>query len=261
MLTLEPERLKNRLATTREKHRRWEGSSPRRSSGLRFHFLKVEVFSFLPQSQCNGCNLTRQGQTHHGRLDAFGQRSLVKILKRSGLYTRPSRSSFEQAFQIVVVIFIQAANGNLLSGAPQLAFDIAVFPAVAGFQPQSAVGPELALGAKPMWGLDQRHRQSGANRPQRGNLPQFGGDRMLATLRQQFSPGLLAQVLQHVQLLIKLLGSAASAGLWNFSQPLAAVAGVVDVPAGTGNRPATIESFQAIHDPRKIFNDGQITSG
>jgi hypothetical protein len=66
---------------------------------------------------------------------------------------------------------------------------------------------------------------------------------MLATLRQQFSPGLLAQVLQHVQLLIKLLGSAASAGLGNFSQSLAAMAGVVDVPAGTGNRPAAIETF------------------
>src|SRR2546427_5073032 len=135
MLTLEPERLKNQLATTRKRSPEMEGSSPRRSSGLRFQFLNVEVFSLLPQRQCNGCNLTRQGQTHHGRLDAFGQRSLVKILKRPGLYTGPSGSSFEQAFQIVVVIFIQAANGNLLSGAPQLAFDIAVFPAVAGFQP------------------------------------------------------------------------------------------------------------------------------
>src|SRR6266478_3543353 len=38
---------------------------------------------------------------------------------------------------------------------------------------------------------------------------------MLTTLRQQFSPSLLAQVLQHVQLQIKLLGSAASTGLWN----------------------------------------------
>src|SRR5712671_2186002 len=28
ILTLEPERLKNRLATTREDHRRWKGSSP-----------------------------------------------------------------------------------------------------------------------------------------------------------------------------------------------------------------------------------------
>ena len=51
MLTLEPERLKNRLATTREKIT-GDGrvSSPRRSSGLRFQFLDVEVFSLLPQS-------------------------------------------------------------------------------------------------------------------------------------------------------------------------------------------------------------------
>jgi hypothetical protein len=49
MLTLEPERLKNQPATTRESiggdgralHRR-------RSSGLRFQFLSVEVFSLLP---------------------------------------------------------------------------------------------------------------------------------------------------------------------------------------------------------------------
>lgn len=49
MLTLEPERLKNQPATTRERiggdgralHRR-------RSSGLRFQFLGAEVFSFLP---------------------------------------------------------------------------------------------------------------------------------------------------------------------------------------------------------------------
>jgi len=32
-------------------------------------------------------------------------------------------------------------------------------------------------------------------------------------------------------------------------------------PAGTGDRPAAIQRFQAIHDPRKIFVDGQITSG
>ena len=49
MLTLEPERLKNQPTTTRKSiggdgralHRR-------RSSGLRFQFLSVEVFSLLP---------------------------------------------------------------------------------------------------------------------------------------------------------------------------------------------------------------------
>src|ERR1700751_5321719 len=105
MLTLEPERLKDQPATTRESiggdgralHRR-------RSSGLGFQFLGVEVFSFLPQSQRNGCNLARQRETRHGGLDAFGQRSLVEILEWSGLPTRPGGGSFEQPFQIMVVL-------------------------------------------------------------------------------------------------------------------------------------------------------------
>src|SRR5215510_10328029 len=36
---------------------------------------------------------------------------------------------------------------------------------------------------------------------------------------------------------------------------------VVDVSAGTGNRPAAIQSFQAIHDSGKIFDHGEITAG
>jgi hypothetical protein len=48
MLTLEPERLQNQLATTRKRSPEMEGSSPRRSSGLRFQFVSVEVFSLLP---------------------------------------------------------------------------------------------------------------------------------------------------------------------------------------------------------------------
>src|SRR2546422_6780506 len=55
----------------------------------------------------------------------------------------------------MVVIFVEAANGHLLFAAPQLALDVVVFPAVAGFQPQSAVGPELSFGAETMRGLDQ----------------------------------------------------------------------------------------------------------
>src|SRR5207245_3925603 len=126
---------------------------------------------------------------------------------------------------------------------------------------RSEVGSEVLDGAETMRGMNQVHRQSRANRSQGGNLPQFGSDRMLVTLRQQFAPGLLAQVLQHVQLLIKLLSSAASAGLWNFPQPLTAMADIVDVPSSTRNRPAAIQRFQAIHDSGKIFDDGQITSG
>ena len=60
--------------------------------------------------------------------------------------------------------------------------------------------------------LNQGHRQSRANRPQGGNLSELGGDGLLATLRQQFAARLLAQVLQHVQLLIESLGSPAAEG-------------------------------------------------
>src|SRR5215469_6271999 len=83
---------------------------------------------------------------------------------------------------------------------------------------------------------------------------------MFATLQQQFAARLLAQLLQHVQMLIELLGAAASSGLGDLVQPLTAMAGVVDVPAGTRDRPATIQSFQSIHYTRKIFDYGEITA-
>jgi hypothetical protein len=91
----------------------------RRSSGLRFQFFSVEVFSLLPHTQRNGCNLARQCETRHGGLDAFSQRSLVEILEWSGLHTGPGGGSFEQAFQIMVVILVEAANGDLLFRASQ----------------------------------------------------------------------------------------------------------------------------------------------
>jgi hypothetical protein len=47
---------------------------------------------------------------------------------------------------------------------------------------------------------------------------------MLAALHQELAAGLLAQVLQHVQLLIKLLGSTARAGLGDLFQPFTAMA-------------------------------------
>src|SRR6266700_2739015 len=72
---------------------------------------------------------------------------------------------------------------------------------------------------------------------------------MFATLRQQ------------VQLLIELLGAAASSGLGDLVQPRTAMSSVVDVPAGTGDRPATVQSFQSIHHTGEIFDHGEITSG
>src|SRR5258708_33523645 len=84
---------------------------------------------------------------------------------------------------------------------------------------------------------------------------------MLATLRQQFGPGLLAKGLQHIQLLIELLGAATGASLGDFPQPLAAMAGIVDVSSGTRGRPATIDCFLPTHHPGNILYHSQITAG
>lgn len=74
MLTLEPERLKNQIEPPPEKDAGDARTLPwSRSGSLRFQFFGVEVFSLLPQSQRNGCNLARQREPRHGRLDALGQ--------------------------------------------------------------------------------------------------------------------------------------------------------------------------------------------
>src|SRR5215469_5700540 len=217
ILTLEPERLKNRSTTTGERLTGdGQGSYPRRSSGLRLQFVGVEVFSFLPQRQRNGCDLACQGEAHHGRFDAFGQRALVKLPKWSRYHAGPGRRGFEQTLEIVIVIFIQTANGKLLFGAAPFAVHVDIFSGDASFQSQSAVLPQLALTAETMRGLDQCHRQSGTNRTQRGNLSQLGGDAMFATLGQKLAACLLAHVLQHVQLLIEVLSSPPRSGFADF---------------------------------------------
>src|SRR6201997_1277593 len=121
--------------SSNQSHRRGKGSYPRRSSGLRVHFVDVEVFSLLPQCQRNGCNLACQRESYHGRLDAFGERALVELLKRSGLHAGPNGGGFKQAFEIMVVILVQAPNPYWFL-ALHLAFYKVIFPTVASLQPQ-----------------------------------------------------------------------------------------------------------------------------
>src|SRR3989442_6212446 len=108
--------------------------------------------------------------------------------------------------------------------------------------------------------LDPRYRQRRTNGPERWNLPELGGDGVFPTLRQQFSPRLLAQMLQHVQLLVEVLGPPAHARLPDLAQPLGAMTGVVEVPSGTGNRPAAIHRLQAIHDSRSEEHTSELQS-
>ena len=57
----------------------------------------------------------------------LAQRLLIEILERSGLHTRPGSGSFEQTFQIMVVVLVQSSNGKHLLRAPYLTFDQAIF--------------------------------------------------------------------------------------------------------------------------------------
>ena len=68
---------------------------PRRSSGLRFQFFGVEVFSLLPKCQRNGCDLARQREPRHGRLYTFGQRRLVEVLEGAGTQAGQGSRTFE----------------------------------------------------------------------------------------------------------------------------------------------------------------------
>jgi hypothetical protein len=54
-------------------------------------------------------------------------------------------TNFEQSFQIMVVVFVQAPNGDQLLRVSQLAGDITVFRVNPGLKGQPAVGPQLSL--------------------------------------------------------------------------------------------------------------------
>src|ERR1700730_11697644 len=77
-LALEPECLKNPTTTT-GRVRRWDGFRGH-SSCLWFQMFGVEAHSFLPDNQCDGCNLPRQSQTRHLRTDPLGHQRSVKLL-------------------------------------------------------------------------------------------------------------------------------------------------------------------------------------
>jgi hypothetical protein len=83
ILTLEPERLQNPIGHHQDADRRWKGLYTRDAqAACDFSLSASKLSPFFHRVQRNGCNLARQRETDHGGLDAFGQRSLVEILKR-----------------------------------------------------------------------------------------------------------------------------------------------------------------------------------
>src|ERR1700690_263457 len=89
----------------------------------------------------------------------------------------------------MIVIPIESAYRHELLGAFELSLQNAVFAADGSLQSQTAVGPELPLGAEAMRGLNQSDQQSCPNRANGRNLAQQrhggGGVRRLALPRTE----------------------------------------------------------------------------
>ena len=109
------------------------------------------------------------------------------------------------------MVGIQSAKLLRFLGALQLSFDIAVLRAVARFQPQAAIGPQLPLGTEPMGRLHQCDQLSRPNRTDTRDLAKQFGCVMLPALGQKILPHFTAQALQRVQLLVIVLGATAHA--------------------------------------------------
>ena len=94
------------------------------------------------------------------------------------------RRTFEDVFQIMTVVLIETTQLDWLVASLQLTLHRVVFSTAVRLQRQTAVRPELFLGAKPVRRLDQRHQQSRPNRTDIRNLAEQVRRGMLAALRQ-----------------------------------------------------------------------------
>ena len=77
-----------------------------------FQMFGVETYSFLPDEQSDGRDLAGQCEARHRWLHASSKASLVEILERSGCGRRSRGGALENIFQIVIVIFVQSADGQ-----------------------------------------------------------------------------------------------------------------------------------------------------
>jgi hypothetical protein len=93
----------------------------------------------------------------------------------------------------VIVIAIQPTDRGRLLRAFQLSLDVSMLGTAVRLDPKPAVGPQLALGAETVWGLDQSDQQSGPDRADERNRAQQFPRFMLLGLGQQFAPHFLTQ--------------------------------------------------------------------
>src|SRR5713101_7746639 len=126
------------------------------------------MYSFLPDDESDRRNLSRQGEASHCWLHAFGEQALVEIVEHSLAAAGHTRRTLEDGFHIVIMILIEPTQLLGFLGTLQLSSHVTVLRAVARLNRETAVGPQLPLGAETMRGLDQCDEQRGSDRADRG---------------------------------------------------------------------------------------------
>src|SRR6266853_152050 len=104
---------------------------PRRSSCLWFQLFSVEMRSFLPDDQNDGCDLSRQRKASHRRPHTFGEQSLVEIVERSLPAAGHGRRILEDGLHIMIMILIEPTNLLWFLGTLQLSGHVAILRTVA----------------------------------------------------------------------------------------------------------------------------------
>ncbi len=242
--------LENPSGPPPEKISRMGGFGQRHSSCLWFQMLGVEARSSLPHNQCDGGNLSGQGQTRHLRPDALGQQCCVELLKWSGFVRCQDRRTLKQIFQIVIAVLVQSANRDLFLGSFQLSLDTPVIGAAACLDAKSAVRPQLPLGAESVRGLHnaQATRPPGSDQS-KGSGRAVSTPRLFLALREQIPPHFAGATLSVHRVAGSKTRSPAHSGFLDLSQPLITVARCIDLFTRTGNGPTAIDRLHPRHDP------------
>src|ERR1700686_5016107 len=124
----------------------------------------------------------------------------------------------------------------------------------------SAVSPQLPLGAETVRGLQNAKQYGRPDRANRRDLAEPSPGLVFLTLGEQITPHLLAQCSQCIQLLVVKLRPPAHSQFADLPEPLGTMARCIDLLAGARNGPTAIDGLHPCHDPYQIFGDGEITA-
>src|ERR1700675_1589630 len=136
-----------------------------------------------------------------------------------------------------MVIAVEPAQRHWSLRGLQLPFHVPMIGAAVRLDGQSAVRPQLPLGAEAMRRLENGDQQGRADRSNRRNLAQQFRCLVFGALGEQLAPHLPPQRTQLWEWLLVNLRAAPPTGFADFAEPLGPVARRIHLLAGAGNRP------------------------